>query len=73
MEDEDIEMVPVNSSRLSSLGHKGTTLRAEFPNGRVAEYTGVSEETYQAVLSAPSAGSAFHSLIVSGGYPFRYV
>lgn len=75
-EEKEIVMQPVSgSSRVSALGHdeESQRLRAEFPNGRVAEYTGVSEAVFQQVMGAGSVGGAFGALIVNGGYPFKYV
>jgi hypothetical protein len=74
-EQEDFDMQEVVSGRVSALGYDAPTkrMRAQFPNGRVAEYEGVPEEVYGAVMASPSIGQAFGSMIVNGGFPFKYV
>jgi hypothetical protein len=64
------------SSRLAAWGYAiggAQVARAVFPKtGMAARYQGVPREVFDAVLSAPSVGSAFGALIVNGGYPFEY-
>jgi hypothetical protein len=50
---------PVTSSFISSIGHDGGVLEVEFTNGKVFRYAGVSPETYQALVTAPSIGRHF--------------
>lgn len=72
-ESNDFEMVDVVSGRVKALGHAGTTMRAVFPNGKTAQYEGVTRETFESVIGAPSVGTAFGQLIVNGGYNWKYV
>jgi hypothetical protein len=63
------EMKRVQSSHVWEIGHKGDTLTVRFwpsvkhPAGRVVSYQGVDAKTAEAVLAAPSIGSALHSMI----------
>lgn len=75
-EENEIEMQQVPaSSRVKALGYDKATqrLRAEFPNGRVAEYSGVPDGVHEQIMSAASVGAAFGALIVNGGYGFKYI
>jgi KTSC domain len=63
------------SSRLTAWGYneEAQKARAIFPKtGRSAIYSGVPRDVFEAVLNAPSVGSAFGALIVGGGFPFEY-
>lgn len=53
-----MEMTPVDSSNLSSVGYdtETGTLRIQFNNGRTYEYYGVPESEYYNLLNASSKG-----------------
>lgn len=55
----------VNSSMISAVGYDKDTrsLRVQFKNHDVWEYSGVDEAQYNALLSAKSVGSHFHKHI----------
>ncbi|MFI5529154.1 KTSC domain-containing protein [Kitasatospora sp. NPDC051853] len=63
---------PVESSCLSSVGHRGTTLELEFRSGSVYEYADVPEAEYRGLLAAPSLGRYFHAHI-RDRYPYRRI
>ncbi|GAA3032050.1 hypothetical protein GCM10020229_49360 [Kitasatospora albolonga] len=65
-----MERLPVESSCLSSVGHRGTTLELEFHGGSVYAYADVPEAEYRALLAAPSLGRYFHAHI-RDRYPYR--
>jgi hypothetical protein len=62
-------MKRVESSHIWEIGHEGDTLSVRFwpsvkhPAGRVVSYQGVDAKTAAAVMTAPSIGSALHSMI----------
>ncbi len=53
---------------LASVGYADPILEVEFTDGAVYQYTGVTPETFAALLNAPSMGRYFASDIV-GHYP----
>ena len=59
-----LEMIPVQSSNLRSVGYDSTTqtLVIEFHSG-VYEYYGVPESTYRGLMSASSKGQYHHRFI----------
>ena len=73
------EMRYVYSSHVAAIGYDedartfhvkfGPTL--EHPGGRNAVYQGVSPETAENVINAPSIGSAIHAYL-KGKHTFRY-
>lgn len=57
-------MLPVKSSNIAEIGYEANELRVQFTTSTyVYVYPGVTEETYQTILVAPSIGSAFHHLV----------
>ena len=65
-------LTPLNSSNLAGLAYEPSNQRLfiEFRNGAVYAYEAVPAETVQAVLKAPSHGSAFVRLVRG---QFQYV
>jgi hypothetical protein len=63
------EMKQVQSSHVWEIGYDGYALTVRYwpsvnhPAGRVVSYQGVDEKTAEAVMTAPSIGSALHSMI----------
>ena len=58
-----MNMIPVSSSDLSAVGYENNTLYIRFNKGKTYAYTGVSENIYKNLLSAPSKGKYFHAHI----------
>lgn len=56
-------MVRVKSSNLAAVGHQGDTLRVEFHDGSVYDYSGVPEDLFIEMLESKSAGKFLHSRI----------
>lgn len=66
--DGEIEMEPVSSTNIASLGWKGQVLRVAFTSGGAWRYEGVPRSVYEAVRDAGSVGKEFNKLI-KGSYP----
>lgn len=58
-----MQMIPVNSSNLASVGYENGTLHIRFRSGGLYSYTNVPVSVYQGLMSAPSKGSYFHAHI----------
>lgn len=71
---EGIERETVSSSNVKEMGYDPDTetLEVEFHKGLVYQYTGVPEDTYKEVRSAPSVGGALAHK-VKGIYPHHEV
>lgn len=56
-----MEMVPVSSSNIASIGFDENThiLAVQFTNGRTYRYAGVPNGEFQNLLNATSVGSYF--------------
>jgi len=58
-----VQMIPVQSSNLSSVGYENGILYIEFNNGSMYSYDNVPVSVYQELMSAPSHGKYFHAHI----------
>ena len=67
-----MQMIPVASSDLASVGYENRTLYIAFNSGGVYAYAGVSESVYRQLLAAPSKGKFFHAYI-KGVYPYQRI
>ena len=65
-----MNMIPVESSNLSSVGYENRTLYISFHSGGLYAYPGVPESIYQGLLAASSKGKYFHAYI-KGVYPYQ--
>ncbi len=65
MSAQPVDRKRLNSGELRSAGFdaRGRVLEIEFTSGRVVQYTGVSEEIYRRLTSAPTPGSYFRDNI----------
>lgn len=68
-----IEMKPVVSSNIAMIGHEGTTMRVQFTNGGVYDYSNVPTDVYEGVFNAKSVGSAFAKTIKSNPTIYPYL
>ena len=72
-----IEMISVESSQISKMGHDPVSkvMRVEFHGGSVYEYQNVTAETFTQILEAPSIGKEFNFLIKKNAiaYPYQRV
>ena len=67
-----MQMIPVNSSDLASVGYLGSTLRIQFHKGGMYEYDNVPYQVYAGLMNAASKGHYFHTHI-KGLYPYRRI
>ncbi|WP_442904895.1 KTSC domain-containing protein [Gordonibacter sp.] len=67
-----MNMQPVSSSDLCSVGYDGGVLYVRFNSGGTYRYEGVSELVYRGLMSAPSHGKYFHANI-KGIYPYERI
>lgn len=67
------QMKSVFSSHIASIGYDPSgELHVVFKDGRAGIYSGVPSDIGEAVMNAPSVGSALHQT-VRGKYAFSYV
>jgi hypothetical protein len=66
--------IPVSSSNVATVGYdsKTQTLEIEFNNGGVYQYFDVSQEIYEALISADSVGK-FLNANIKGYYRYARV
>lgn len=69
-----MQRTPVTSSNLISIGYdsKTLTLEIEFKGGAIYQYTGVTPDVHQQLMSAESHGKFFHANI-RDAYPYTRV
>jgi hypothetical protein len=54
-----MNMVPVESSNIASIGYENGTLAVRFKSGATFNYAGVPVEKHKALMEAESVGSYF--------------
>lgn len=63
-----IEMIPVESSNIESVGHDGKeTLRVKFKGSGSYDYVGIQEDEFFGLVNAPSVGKAYGALTKARG------
>ena len=67
-----MNMIPVSSSTIASIGYENGTLYVAFNRGGLYAYSGVPESIYHGLMSASSHGSYLASH-VKGIYPYRRI
>lgn len=67
-----MNMIPVSSSNIASIGYENATLYVAFNRGGLYAYSGVPESIYHGLMSASSHGSYLASH-VKGIYPYRRI
>lgn len=65
-----MNMQPVSSSDLSSVGYENGTLYIAFNSGGVYSYSNVPVSVYQGLMNAGSHGKYFHQYI-KNVYPYK--
>jgi hypothetical protein len=58
-----MDMIPVSSSDIASVGHENGTLYIRFNSGGLYKYSDVPESVYHGLMSASSHGKYFHAYI----------
>lgn len=59
-----VEMVPVKSSNVEAIGHRGSTLHVRFKGGGLYTYTDVPAEVFREGVAAESVGGWFRSKVM---------
>lgn len=74
MSDYGVDMVPVSSSNVDSVGYneEQQILYVRFLNGSLYIYKGVNTYEYDGLLNAPSVGSYLHRNI-RNAYPYERI
>ena len=67
-----MNMTPVSSSNISSIGYENGTLYVSFRRGGLYAYSVVPETVYRSLMSASSHGS-YLAAHVKGVYPYRRI
>lgn len=67
-----MNMIPVVSSDLQSVGYESGVLYIRFHSGGLYSYSGVPYEVYESLLSASSHGKYFHAHIKKN-YPYQRI
>ncbi len=53
-----MNLLPVSSSRMNSVGWEDNTMYIQFKNGQIYAYENVSKSEYEDFINSPSLGSA---------------
>lgn len=67
-----MNMIPVSSSNIASIGYDGSTLYVHFNSGGLYEYYNVPLSVYNGLISASSHGS-YLATYVKGRYGYRRI
>lgn len=67
-----MQMTPVSSSNISSIGYEGSTLYVSFNRGGLYAYYNVPESVYHNLMCASSHGS-YLANHVKGIYSYRRI
>ena len=58
-----MDMIPVSSSDIASVGYENGTLYIRFNSGGLYKYSNVPESAYHGLMLASSHGKYFHAYI----------
>lgn len=67
-----MNMIPVTSSNIKSIGYESNTLYVEFLNNSLYSYSGVPEYIYKNLMIADSHGH-YLAVNIKGKYPYRKI
>lgn len=67
-----MNMTPVVSSNISSIGYENGTLYVAFHHGGLYQYLNVPESVFRELMSAPSHGK-YLAAHVKGVYPYSRI
>lgn len=67
-----MNMIPVSSSNISSIGYENNTLYVSFHSGGLYLYSGVPESVYRELMSASSHGK-YLAAYVKNRYPYKRI
>jgi len=60
----DLNTLPMPSSSVSRLGHRGNVMAVEFKSGALYHYRGVPFELFREAMTAPSVGKFLQAKII---------
>lgn len=67
-----MNMIPVSSSNIASIGYEDGTLYVAFLNNSLYAYSNVPESVYNGLMSAESHGKYLNAH-VKGIYPYKRI
>ena len=67
-----MNMVPVSSSNISSIGYEGTTLYVRFNSGGLYAYYNVPQSVYNGLMTASSHGK-YLAAHIKGSYRYQQI
>ena len=67
-----MNMTPVSSSNISSIGYEGTTLYVRFNSGALYAYYDVPQSIYSGLMSASSHGK-YLAAYIKGSYRYQQI
>lgn len=67
-----MNMIPVSSSNLNSVGYENSTLYVRFNDGSLYRYSNVPEHVYNELMNASSKGR-YLAAYVKGQYPYSKI
>lgn len=67
-----MNMIPVVSSNISSIGYEDGILYVAFHRGGLYAYSGVPESVHRGLMAAPSHGS-YLAAYIKDVYPYRKI
>ena len=67
-----MNIIPVDSSNLSSVGYESGNLYITFSSGSTYCYFNVPEAVYHGLLAAASKGR-YHAYFIKNSYPYRRI
>jgi hypothetical protein len=68
-----IKATEIDSSSIAEMVWEDDEIEVRFQNGGHYRYEGVTLDTMDKILTAPSIGSAFHSIIKLGGFAYERI
>ncbi len=67
-----MNMIPVSSSNIHSVGYEGTTLRVLFHSGGLYEYYDVPQSAYASLMNSASKGG-YLAAHIKGVYRYKRI
>lgn len=68
-----MELIPVISTSIKSIGWEDDQLHVEYPNGTIYQYGNVPLATFQQLRISQSVGKTLRSEVVNKGNPYKKI
>lgn len=68
-----IKATEIDSSSIAEIAWEDNEMEVVFQNGGHYRYDSVTLDTVDKILTAPSIGSAFHSIVKLGGFAYERI